>query len=195
MFNYENKKIINKYLNEEMSFDVFINIIKKDKKLLKFLSRNTEVKERVNLILKSENYDFINEVGLYYSLKKYYNKRGEGLNASIIKIYNYLIDNLPDWFDGYNINFLYKIYKDNELDFNDLKSIELYHNEIAKHFKFDDYPPKFLTSFDWPEMNNIPLCFKEMIEEIKDDMIIVKYYFYESGNPNELITFVQQDYR
>ena len=37
MFNYENKKIINKYLNEEMSFDVFINIIKKDKKLLKFL--------------------------------------------------------------------------------------------------------------------------------------------------------------
>ena len=44
-------------------------------------------------------------------------------------------------------------------------------------------------------MNNIPLCFKEMIEEIKDDMIIVKYYFYESGNPNELIIFVQQDYR
>lgn len=195
MFNYENKKIINKYLNEEISFDVFINIIKKNKKLLKFLSRNTEVKERVNLILKSENYDFINEVGLYYSLKKYHNKRGKGLNASIIKIYNYLIDNLPDWFDGYNINFLYKIYKDNELDFNDLKSIELYHNEIAKYFKFDDYPPKFLTSFDWLEMNNIPLCFKEMIEEIKDDMIIVKYYFYESGNPNELITFVHQDYR
>ena len=37
MFNNENKKLINKYLSEEISFNEFVNAIKTNEKLLSFI--------------------------------------------------------------------------------------------------------------------------------------------------------------
>lgn len=196
MRNNDNKKIINKYLSEEISFNEFVNIIKTNEKFYFYLTKNKKIAQRIKKIKYQTDFEFIDEVGLYSSIKNNFlkwNKRN--CNGTIIKIYNFLIENLPDWFDGYNINYLYKIYSERKLNFNERKSIELYQIEISKHFRFDQYPPKFLTSFDWPEENNIPLCFKEMHEIIEDDIITVKYIFYNHNNPDELIEIFQTDYK
>ena len=196
MFNNENKKIINKYLSEVISFKEFVNAIKKNDELFAYLIKKTNLVDRIKKIKSQIDFEFIDEVGLYSSIKGTFLKRnGKKFEGTIIKIYNFLLDNLPDWFDGYNINFLYKIYIEKKLNFNDKKSIELYQTEISKNFRFDNYPPKFLTSFDWPEQNNIPLCFKEMHEIIEDGIITVKYIFYNQNDPDKLIEIFQQDYQ
>jgi hypothetical protein len=196
MFNNDNKKIIKKYLSEEICFNEFVNAIKTNKKLFTYLTKRRKIEERIKKIQDQKDFKFIDEVGLYCSIKDVFFKcNKKNCKGTSIEIYNFLLDNLPDWFDGYNINFLYKIYIEKNLNFNDEKSIELYKTEISKHFRFDNYPPKFLTSFDWPEKDNIPLCFKEMHEIIEDGIITVKYNFYDQNDPNELIEILQTDYK
>ena len=196
MRNNDNKKIINKYLSEEISFNEFVNIIKTNEKFYLYLAKNKKIVQRIKKIKYQTDFEFIDEVGLYSSIMNNFSKWNKrNCKGTVIKIYNFLIENLPDWFDGYNINYLYKIYSERKLNFNERKSIELYQIEISKHFRFDQYPPKFLTSFDWPEENNIPLCFKEMHEIIEDDIITVKYIFYNHNNPDELIEIFQTDYK
>ena len=196
MFNNENKKIINKYLSEEISFNEFVNAIKTNEKLFVYLTKKRKIVERIKKVKYQLDFEFIDEVGLYCCIKDAFFKWDKkNCKGTIIEIYNFLLDNLPDWFDGYNINFLYKIYIEKKLNFNDKKSIDLYQTEISKHFRFDNYPPKFLTSFDWPEQNNIPLCFKEMHEIIEDGIITVKYIFYNQNDPDELIEILQTDYK
>ena len=194
MFNNENRKIIRKYLTEEISFNEFVNEIKTNEKLYGYLIKKRYLAEKMKNIKCQNDFKFIDEVSLYFTIKNIFLKNNKKkVNGTILKVYNFLLDNLPDWFDGYNINFLYKIYAENQLNYNDLESIKLYQAEISKHFRFDNYPPKFLTSFDWPEKNNIPLCFKEMYEFIENDIVTVKYIFYDYNQPGELIEIFQQD--
>ena len=43
MFNNENKKIINKYLSEEISFKEFVNAIKTNEKLFIYLTKKEKL--------------------------------------------------------------------------------------------------------------------------------------------------------
>lgn len=196
MFNKENKKIVFKYLVEEISFNEFVNAIKTNEKLFAYLIKKRYLADRIKQVKYKTDFEFVDKVGLYCSINDaFFKENKQKFQGDIIKIYNFLLENLPDWFDGYNINFLYKIYTEKKLDFNDQKSIEIYQTEVSKYFRYDSYSPKFLNSFEWPEKNNIPLCFKEMYENIEDNLVTAKYIFYDYNEPNKLIEILQQDYK
>lgn len=195
MFNKKNKTIINEYLNEKLSFYDFVNIIKNDNCFFEFLIKKKSIRNIIINIKQQEDFGFIDSLNLYCIIKKCFKvNKQKNYKGTLEKIYDFLIDNLPDWFDGYNINFLYKIFSDNNLNIIDSNCVIIYQNQISKYFKYDIYPPRFLTSFDWPEKNNIPLKFKESYETIENEIITIKYIFYEENDPDNLIEIIQKDY-
>lgn len=195
MFNKDVFKIINKYLSDQLSFNNFVTKIKTDNSLYEFLIKNKKIKNLITKIKQQEDYSFIDSLNLYTTIKKNFKKnKFKNHKGTLEKIYDFLVDNLPDWFDGYNINFLYKIFSDNNLNIIDSNCVIIYQNQISKYFKYDIYPPRFLTSFDWPEKNNIPLKFKESCETIENEIITIKYIFYEENDPDNLIEIIQKDY-
>lgn len=174
-----------------------MNNIRNNNKFFNFLIKKEALKTIVVKLKETNNFYFSDKLSFYYSIKNAFMKtsKKDNYKATIEKIYEFLMTNLPDWFDGYNIDYLYKILTDNNINIDNDEGKVLYKIEIAKHFIYDNYPPRFLTSFDWPEKNGVPLCFKEMKETIEDDLIIVKYYFYELKKPDDIIEITQKDFK
>lgn len=189
----ELRDLISNYLEEKISLSEFIEIIMINNKYYLKLIKRKGFKVLLEKALEYKTiYSFQFEIEFYSYIKKNLSKKK--YFSELEKTYVFLIDSLPDWFDGYNIDYLYKLFKSINLPLSDPNIKDLYQKEITRNFRFEKYPPIFLTSFDWPMKDDKPLFFKKMKEVNNDNLIIHTYVFFDENEKKEVI-ITQYDYQ
>lgn len=133
--------------------------------------------------------------GLYTMAKKYLlrNKIEFKPNAFYNNRYDFLLKMQPDWLDlDYNNEkFLIDLANSAPKGLSEEQKIKWCREKLKEYFKYDNSPPRWIQSPEWPIINGKPLVFKGQSGDRKESEL-VKFFFYDPKTGEE--TVVEQYY-
>lgn len=190
---YESIQIMKEYIEGRIEIEKFWDYCKYNKIVLELLNK----KEKL-VPLHHDNKDitkFEDRIVIYFTVKKFLERKKYKINAfnKEEERYNLIYEVTPDWLYLDDINYINDIINSAPSGLS-MDEIKLWcKDEFTKKFRYDKYPPEWLTSFKWPIVNGKPLVFKEMIENLYHDLIVNDYIFYDDVTKEET-KITQSDY-
>ncbi len=198
IFNQQKKEVLEimkKFVEGKISSEDFWIYYKENETVYKLLIKCKDLSFSVSQIENINISKLQGRIQLYSIIKKYFkiNKiRFKSFNIEEDR-YNFICEILEDWDLSEDIDYINDLIKSipDELSKEDLKI--RCQKELAKNFRFDEYPPCWLTSCSWPIVNGKPLIFKKMNEKQIHDLIINEFIFYDEITKKETVV-IQSDY-